>query len=100
MRDAPERPDRYRSYNGIDCMGDSRRLVAAISRHIDDPAKTDAFWEAFKVKLAQAASDGDHHAADELRLVCGAITYIEELFERYGDQEGLALLHQVEEACC
>ncbi len=100
MSDQRERPDRYRSFIGIDCMGDSRRLAAAISRHINDPAKTDAFWEAFKVKLAQAATGDDRYAPDELRLICGAVTYIEELFERYGDDEGLALLHRVEEECC
>lgn len=93
------RPDRYKSFAGIDCTGDSLQLVAAIRRHIDDPAKTDAFWEAFKVKLAQAA-DRNQHAPDELRIVCEAVTYIEDLFERWGDADGLALLRRVEEECC
>lgn len=70
------KPDRYRSFAGIDCDGGSRRLVAAIRRHIDDPAKTDAFWEAFKVRLAQVG-DSRHHTPDELRLVCSSVSYIE-----------------------
>lgn len=99
MTEDQHRPDRYRSFAGIDCVGDSRRLVAAIRRHIDDPARTDAFWEAFKLRLAQVGDEA-RHAPDELRLVCSSVAYIEELFERWGDEDGLALLHRLEEECC
>ncbi|MFO1156411.1 MAG: N(2)-fixation sustaining protein CowN [Rhodospirillales bacterium] len=37
-----------RAFIGIDCDGDSRRLIAMIRRHIDDPTKTDGFWEALQ----------------------------------------------------
>lgn len=37
---------------------------------------------------------------DELRLVCSHVSDIEDLFERYGDSEGLALLQRLEEQCC
>ncbi|MBK8174067.1 MAG: N(2)-fixation sustaining protein CowN [Rhodospirillales bacterium] len=91
--------DRYKTFEGIDCVGNSLRLVAAIRSHIDDPTKTNAFWEVFKVKLAEAA-DQERHAPDELRLICSYVYLIEELFERYGDAAGLALLRQIEEECC
>ncbi len=98
MNSSPK-PDRYKSFAGIDCIGDSRRLIAAIRRHIDDPAKTDAFWEAFKRKLGEVG-DADRHNPDELHIVCSYIAYIEELFERHGDTDGLALLQRLEEECC
>jgi N(2)-fixation sustaining protein CowN len=93
------RPDRYKSFTGIDCDGQSRELVAAIRRHIDDPSRSDAFWEAFKTKLAEA-SDTGRHPADQLRILCAAVGYIEELLERNGDTAGIALLHRLEEECC
>ena len=98
MNEQPQ-PDRYRSFAGIDCMGDSRRLIAAVRHHIDDPAKTDAFWEQFKSKLAKVG-DSERHTPDELHIVCSYVAYIEELFERYRDAEGLALLQRLEEECC
>lgn len=52
---AGARPDRYVSFAGIDCAGDSRRLIEAVLGHIDNPARTNALWEAFKTKLAAAA---------------------------------------------
>lgn len=96
---AEEKPiaDRYKSFTGIDCDGDSRRLIEMIRRHIDDPARTDGFWDAFKDKLADV---GNEAKPDGLRLVCSYVYYIEDLFERYGDSEGLALLQQLEEQCC
>ena len=89
--------DRYKSFAGIDCDGDSRRLIGLIRRHIDDPDKTDDFWEAFKGKLAEV---GGEAKPDGLRLVCSYVSYIEDLFERYADRDGIALLQQLEERCC
>ncbi|MFO1156412.1 MAG: N(2)-fixation sustaining protein CowN [Rhodospirillales bacterium] len=51
----------------------------------------------FKAKLTQV---GDEAKPDELRLVCSYVYYIEDLFERFGDSEGLALLQRLEEQCC
>jgi hypothetical protein len=99
MTENTPRPDRYHSFRGIDCAGGSRQVLAALTRHIADPARAGPFWEAFKVKLA-AAGDGSGDHPDELRLVCSSITYIEELFEREDDAAGLELLHRLEEDCC
>lgn len=46
------------------------------------------------------AKVGDAAKPDELRLVCSYVTYIGDLFERYGDSEGLELLQRLEEQCC
>ncbi len=97
--DHPDHPDRYVSFTGIDCVGDARALVKRIRLHIDDPAKTNALWEKFKQQLAKLAA-GEPGAADELRLVCSHVAYIEELFTTHDDADGLALLGRVETDCC
>jgi hypothetical protein len=92
--------DRYTSFAGIDCAGNSLRLVQAIRRHIDDPAKTNKFWEAFKIKLAHAELEPDSRKADELCLLCSHVCYLDELFEEHGDEDGLRLLRVLEVECC
>lgn len=52
------KPDRYVSYQNIDCAGNSKRMLR---RHIDGPEKTNAFWEKFKQKLAQVGQPQQNH---------------------------------------
>ena len=92
MDDITSTTDRYTTFAGIDCTGNSLRLVQAIRRHIDDPAKTNKFWEAFKVKLAHAELEPVKRKADQLCLLCSHICYLDELFEEHDDKEGLELL--------
>jgi N(2)-fixation sustaining protein CowN len=91
--------DHYVSFKTIDCEGNSARLIQAVLRHIDDPARTNPFWDRFKQKLA-AAENVHARTADGLCLLCSHIYYIEELFEEYEDSDGLALLRQLEDECC
>jgi hypothetical protein len=97
MTDGSPQPERYTSF--ADCLGDSRHVIAAIRRHIRDPEKSNAFWDAFEGKLANVG-DTERHTPDELHIVCSYIVYIEELFELYDDTEGLALLEKLEVDCC
>ena len=94
--------DRYVTFKGIDGDGNARRVVAMLRRYIDDPDKTNVFWERFKEKLLLAENpdlnSGRH--LDELFLVHSYINNIRELFEKYEDEEALALLDQVEEESC
>ena len=99
---ATKESDRYVTFKGIDGDGNARRLVVMLRRHIDDPAKTNAFWEHFKNKLALAGSAeaNNGRVLDELFLVHSYINNIRELFEEQDDREALALLQQVEEESC
>ncbi|MBP2230277.1 hypothetical protein J2847_003580 [Azospirillum agricola] len=97
--DSVDAPDRYVSFKGIDCDGNSRQIIARLRSHIDDPAKTNAFWERFKEKLA-VADDVLKRQADGLCLLCSNVYYIADLFEEYDDEEGLAMLRQLEDECC
>ena len=94
--------DRYVTFRGIDGDGNARRLVAMLLQHIDDPAKSNPFWEKFREKLARAkAADANGgRVLDELFLVHSYINNIRDLFEEYDDREALALLHQVEAESC
>lgn len=92
--------DRYVSFIGIDCTGNSRRLAERILMHITDPEKSNAFWDRFKQRLAGADAEAERRVADEMCLLCSHVSYIEELFEQYDDAEGLALLEKLEMECC
>jgi len=94
--------DRYVTFRGIDGDGNAKRLMEMLRRHIDDPAKTNPFWEKFKEKLALAASPETNHGRhlDELFLVHSYINNLYELFEEYEDHEALALLRRIEIESC
>ena len=88
--------DRYTSFIGLDCNGQAQRFIALLRRHIDDPDKTNAFWEQFKQKLNPVSGP----KYDELYLIHASINVIREYLEQLDDQEALALLAQIEEECC
>ncbi len=96
------KPDRYVTFRGIDGNGNARRLITMLLHHIDDPAKSNPFWEKFREKLATAGSveANSGRVLDELVLVHSYINYFRDLFEEYDDQEALTLLHQIEAESC
>ena len=91
--------DRYVSFAGIDCDGNAGRLIARIFMHIDDPLKSNAFWDKFRSDVL-AAEDIHARKFDGLCLLCARVGIIAELFEQYDDTEGLALLERIENECC
>jgi hypothetical protein len=94
--------DRYVSFVGIDGERNSRELMAMLRRHIDDPQKTNKFWELFKGKLARVGQPDANggRCLDELFLIHSYINNIREVFEQYDDQPALALLEQIEVESC
>jgi len=94
--------DRYVSFKNIDCEGNSRRLLSLLRRHIDDPAKSNPFWETFKEKLEPIGQPtlNSGRSLDELFLIHTSINNLHEIFEEYEDEEALALLRQIERECC
>lgn len=96
------KPDRYVSFVGIEGDKNSRELMVMLRRHIEDPAKTNRFWQMFLEKLALVgrpdANSG--RCLDELFLIHSYINNIRELFEEYADQPALALLEQIELESC
>lgn len=99
MTHVPPTSDRYVTFNGIDCDGNAKVVIEHVLALISDPAKSNALWDRFLVRLQQAGKVG-HRTADELCLACSHTYYIEELFEEHGDEVGLEALRRLEEECC
>lgn len=95
-RPDPQNPDRYVSFEGIDCDGKAQEVMSHIRRHIDDPAKSNVFWEYFKKK----AEGGSGPKPDDLFLIHSNLNQVRELFETHHDEVALALLDRLEEDCC
>ncbi len=97
-----EKPDRYVSFRGIEGESNSRKMVVMLRRHIDDPAKSNRFWEQFKEKLARVGQPDENsgRCLDELFLIHAYINNLRELFEAHDDQPALVLLEQIEEESC
>lgn len=96
LQAAGEEHDRYVSFLGLDCDGQARRLVAMLSPYMDDPAKTNAFWQLFARKL-QPVSGPKH---DELFLIHAHLNILREQLEQHDDIEALLLLDKIEHECC
>lgn len=96
------KPDRYVSFIGIEGDKKSQELIGMLRRHIDDPDKTNRFWEQFKGKLALVGNPDENggRCLDELFLIHSSINNIRELFELYDDQPALTLLEQIEAESC
>lgn len=103
-----DEPDRYLTFQGIDFEGNMKRVLAHLSRYIDDPAHANAFWDRFRARLAAAeAGQGAAGAAgprgaaicDKLLLLHAHTYYMVELFEAHDDAAALADLKTLEEQC-
>jgi len=94
--------DRYITFRNIDCEGNSKRLMAMLRRHLDDPAKSNPFWEMFKEKLARVGQPQETggRCLDELFLIHTYLNNLYEIFEDYEDRAALELLQQIERECC
>ncbi len=90
-------PDRYVSFTGIECDQNSRLFIEMLRRHIDDPDKTNAYWERFKGLIARAE---DGTGRDLLYLIHSTLQTIEEYLEEQEDAEALVLLKKIELECC
>lgn len=93
---AEQDPNRYVSFQGIDCDGRAADILSAIQQYIDSPPYESPWLEYFRDKLRDRAALGQ----DDLYFVGSQINNIHALFEEYEDQAALHLLEQVEEECC
>jgi N(2)-fixation sustaining protein CowN len=84
--------DRYVSFCNIDCDRNAKQVIDCVFRLIDDPDKTNVFWEYFRGRVAS----GKH---DNLYLLHCHLQNVRELFEDHADEEGLRLLDQLESEC-
>jgi len=89
--------DRYTTFAGIDCGGNTRRVMALIEHHtllqVDRPDA--AFWAYFHQR--RNARTGVQ--CDDLLLLASFVNQVRELFESCSDADGITLLEQLEEEC-
>ena len=88
--------DRYKSFEGIDCDGNARKVMSLIERYAQEAGEGRAFWDYFMAKRSPRSGP----KPDDLFLIHCHINQVRELFERHGDGESQALLVQLEEECC
>lgn len=91
-----EPANRYVSFQGMDCDGKARRLMAALDAQLALPGRSNAFWEYFAKKRA----GGSGPKPDDLFLIHCHVNQIRELFELADDPALLQMLDQIEEECC
>ena len=96
------KPNRYVSFVGIEADKNSQELIVMLRRHIDDPGKSNPFWDMFKEKLARVGKPDENSGRrfDDLFLIHSYINNMYELFEEYDDQAALALLERIEAESC
>lgn len=93
--------DRYVTFKGIDCMGLADAVLKRVSALIDDPAKSNEFWDRFKVKMTAAYDPNSPLGTpDPLYLVCSHTYYLYDLFEDWEDETGEKLVRAIEDTCC
>lgn len=88
--------DRYITFDGLDCDGNARRVMACIERNMQAAGQAHPFWTYFMAKRQPRSGP----VPDDLFLVHSHINQIREFFEECADDAALALLTQVEEECC
>ncbi len=88
--------DRYKTFAGIDCDGNARKIMALIENYAERAGETKPFWDYFLAKRHPRSGP----KPDDLFLIHCHLNQIRELFDTWGDSESRALLVQVEEECC
>lgn len=99
MSDCPckhSQPDRYVSFDGIDCDGNAAHLMQLLLGHLADPAKCNAFWTYFLKKRRPASGP----APDDLFLIHCHLNQLREFFELHEDEQAMGLLERLELECC
>ncbi len=92
-----KKPDRYISFEGIDCDGKAQQLMDLLDQQLTRPGRANVFWEYFAAKRA-GTSGG--LKPDNLLLIHANINVIREFFETWQDEAALTLLMELEEECC
>lgn len=95
-------PDRYKSFQGIDCEGNTRRLIAMLRRYIDDPGNHDPFSQKLGDLLDRIAAGEliNGIRMDYLFFIHSYINNLRDLFDQYRDDQAMQLLEQIERECC
>jgi len=98
MEQAQLKPDRYLSFKGIDEEKNTQEFIRMLRVHINDPDKTNAFWEKYKLMLAD--SESGKSGKDYLFLIHSYINVLRDYLEEMEDDAALTLLEKIEVESC
>ncbi len=98
MAQTQTKVDRYVSFKGIEEEENTKEFIRMLRVHIDDPEKTNAFWEKFKIMLAD--SESGKSGKDYLFLIHSYINVLRDYIEEMEDEEALELLEKIEVESC
>lgn len=93
------KPDRYVSFQGIDCSEKARKTLNVALELTASHDYKNKFWDLFRTKY-EGALCSETTDDDLLYLVCSSVYYLEELFEAAQNNDGLELLEDCEFNCC
>lgn len=94
-----ERPDRYVSFEGIDCAANAQKVLDIAIQILSREGFGNEFWDLF-LKKYNKALESPTKEDDILYLVCSNVYYLEELFEKAESKEGMDAMGLCEYDCC
>jgi N(2)-fixation sustaining protein CowN len=89
-------PDRYISFQGLECDDHARRILGYVRDCLAAGDRPSPWQPYFERKLVEIRGIGQ----DELFFVGSQVNYIRELFEHHAHRDGLSLLDRIEDECC
>lgn len=95
--------ERYVSFQNIDCFENACLVIDRLLEVTKNPEYNNMYWQKIIPTIPQSYYARDR-ALDEdealLYLVCANVFYLEELFEKADDKEGMAAMVACEMECC
>ncbi|WP_153109078.1 N(2)-fixation sustaining protein CowN [Propionivibrio limicola] len=91
-----QKTDRYKTFDGIDCDGNARKVMELIEKNMQLVEHDLPFWTYFMKKRQPRSGP----KPDDLFLIHCHINQVRDLFDKTGDKEAQGLLVQLEEECC
>ena len=95
--------ERYVSFENIDCFENACVVVDNMLRVLENPDNMNLYWKKIIPMIPKAYYErnaGLDESEELLYLICSNVFYIEELFEKAEDEQGIESLRKCELECC
>ena len=91
--------DRYVTFKNINCYLRAKEVLEHVVRVVNSQENPNPFWKNYIEKMPESFYTG---VEDEELIyhVCANVFYIDDLFERAGDEAALAIMDKAEFDCC
>lgn len=99
MNEKSVQPNRYESFEGINCFENSRVVLKYALNILETPEYSNKFWDKFIEQIPESFYKGEDDEK-HLYIVCSNVYYLEELFDLAEREDALNALEKCEEECC